>query len=149
MSDNIQPKAKRAKYVSFTEDEIKKFTNYVDKIKKLQNDRIKVLYKSKETDNKINILKKQMNNEMNVINDIHYNNNIHNIDSDILTSMCNCLQYDNIIEDDKKEDKYIEALKHFKTAIQITIDMSECQSERTKQIKKCDDISKYIEELTT
>ena len=64
MSDNIQPKAKRAKYVSFTEDEIKKFTNYVDKIKKLQNDRIKVLYKSKETDNKINILKKQMNNEM-------------------------------------------------------------------------------------
>ena len=86
---------------------------------------------------------------MNVINDIHYNNNIHNIDSDILTSMCNCLQYDNIIEDDKKEDKYIEALKHFKTAIQITIDMRECQSERTKQIKKCDDISKYIEELTT
>jgi Asp-tRNA(Asn)/Glu-tRNA(Gln) amidotransferase C subunit len=143
MSDNIQPKAKRAKYVSFTEDEIKKFTNYVDKIKKLHNDRIKALYKSKETDNKINILKKQMNNEMNVINDIH------GIDIDILNSMYNCLQYDNIIEDDKKEDKYIEALKHFKTAIQITIDMRECQSERTKQIKKCDDISKYIEELTT
>lgn len=141
MSDNIQPKAKRAKYVSFTEDEIKKFTNYVDKIRKLENDRIKVLDKSKETDNKIKMLKKQMNNEMNVINNIH--------DIDILNSMYNCLQYDNIIEDDKKEDKYIEALKHFKTAIQITIDMRECQSERSKQIKKCDDISKYIEELTT
>jgi hypothetical protein len=141
MSDNIQPKAKRAKYVSFTEDENKKFTNYVDKIRKLQNDRIKVLHKSKETDNKIKILKKQMYNEMNVINNIH--------DIDILNSMYNCLQYDNIIEDDKKEDKYIEELKHFKTAIQITIDMRECQSERSKQIKKCDDISKYIKELST